>query len=296
MESTGVLIAQRDSVRIAYEAFGPPEGEPLLLIMGLGMQMLAWHDGFLRALVEQGFQVVRFNNRDVGLSTHFAEAGKPSVFGMVFRPQATASYGLDAMANDALVVLDALGWDSAHVVGGSLGGMIGQVLAVRHAPRVRTLTSMMATPSPRIGRSTIRFAMKIAGLQRRPIRDREEAAQRHVDLFGLIGSPGYALDEPWLREVGRLSYDRGYDPAGRLRQQAALLASGDRRKELSEVNVPTLVLHGEEDKVWRPSRGRATAEAIPGARLVTYPGMGHGALPRELWPAVVCEIRRLVRS
>jgi pimeloyl-ACP methyl ester carboxylesterase len=282
MESTGVLIAQRDRVRIAYEAFGPPKGEPLLLIMGLGMQMIAWHDGFLRALVEQGFQVARFDNRDVGLSTHFAETGKPSVFGMIFRPLATASYGLDAMANDALVVLDALGWDSAHVVGGSLGGMIGQVLAVRHAPRVRTLTSMMATPCPRVGRSTIRFAMKIASLQQRPVRDREEAAQRNLDLFRLIGSPGYSLDEPWLREVGRLSYDRCYDPAGRLRQQAALLASGDRRKELSGVNVPTLVLHGEEDKVWRPSGGRATAEAIPGARLVTYSGMGHGALPREL--------------
>lgn len=296
MESTGVLIAQRDRVRIAYEAFGPPKGEPLLLIMGLGMQMIAWHDGFLRALVEQGFQVARFDNRDVGLSTHFAEADKPSVFGMIFRPQATASYGLDAMANDALVVLDALGWESAHVVGGSLGGMIGQVLAVRHAPRVRTLTSMMATPCPRVGRSTIRFAMKIASLQQQPVRDREEAAQRNLDLFRLIGSPGYALDEPWLREVGRLSYDRSYDPAGRLRQQAALLASGDRRKELSGVNVPTLVLHGEEDKVWRPRGGRATAEAIPGAQLVTYPGMGHGALPRELWPVVVCEIRRLVRS
>ena len=295
MESKCVRIASRDGVEIAYEALGPQEGERLLLIMGLGMQMVAWHDDFLRALVECGFQVARFDNRDVGLSTHFSAAGKPSILGMILRPKKTATYRLEAMAEDAVAVLDALGWDSAHIVGGSLGGMIAQVLAVRHSPRVRSLTSIMATPFPRLGRSTIRFAMKIARLQQQPVRDREDAAEHQVDLFRLIGSPGYPLDETWLREVGRLSYDRGYDPAGRLRQQAALLASGDRRKELSGVRAPTLVLHGEADKVWRPSAGRATADAIPGARLVTYPGLGHGALPRELWPAIIEEISAITQ-
>src|SRR5262245_53882994 len=295
VETTGVCRAGRGGVEIAYEALGPQEGEPLLLIMGLGMQMVAWHDDFLRALVTRGFRVARFDNRDVGLSTHLSAAGKPSVWGLIFRPGAVAPYRLDDMADDAAAVLDALGWESAHIVGGSLGGMIGQVLAVRHARRVRSLTSMMSTPSPRIGRSAIWFGLRIARLLKQPIRSREEAAQRQVDLFRLIGSPGYPLDEGWLREVGRLSYDRGHDPAGRLRQQAALLASGDRRQELSRVRVPALVVHGEADKVWRPVGGRETARAIPGARLVTYSGMGHGALPRELWPAIIDEISAITQ-
>jgi pimeloyl-ACP methyl ester carboxylesterase len=289
--TTSIPLAKtyHDRVEIAYETFGSPPNEPLLLIMGVGMQMLLWHTDFCTALVDRGFMVARFDNRDVGLSTHFSAAGVPSLLKMITRPAIAASYQIDDMADDAVAVLDALGWGSAHVVGGSLGGMIAQAMAIRHPSRVRTLTSMMSTPSPRIGRMKIRIAMTLARLQKQAVTSREDAAQRMVDMYQIIGSPGYPSDEAWLREVGRQSYDRGHDPGGRLRQQAAMLASGDRRAALAKLRLPTLVVHGEDDPIFLPSGGYATAAAIPDARYVTYAGMGHN-LPRALWPTIIDEI------
>jgi pimeloyl-ACP methyl ester carboxylesterase len=285
-------MAHNGDVRLAYEVLGPPDGEPLLLIMGLGMQMIAWPDDFCNALIDRGFTVARFDNRDSGASTHFIAAGRPSLLRILTRATAVAAYRLDDMAGDAAAVLDALGWDSAHVVGASMGGMIAQTLAIRHPARVRSLTSMMSTPSPRVGRPRMKV---FVNLRHRHVTTAEQAGQRIVDVFRRIGSPAYPLDEQWLREAGKRGYERGHDDASVPRQLAAIRASGDRRPGLASVRVPTLVLHGDADPLVRPAGGRATAAAVPGARLIVFAGMGHD-LPRELWPLMLDEIAKLAAS
>ncbi len=287
-----IARASHDGVSIAYETLGRHNREPMLLVMGLGMQMLAWPEEFCTELVGRGFAVARYDNRDVGLSTRFRQAGAPSLPMILARPRAVASYRLADMADDAVAVLDDLDWRSAHVVGVSLGGMIAQTIAIRHPGRVRSLTSMMSTPSPRIGRARIKALLALVP---RPVRSRDELATRIVTLFKIIGSPGYPLDEDWVREIARRSYDRGHDQGGVLRQLAAITASGDRRPGLARVRVPTLVLQGEADPLTRPAGARATAAAVPGARLVTYPGMGHD-MPSELWPAMIDEICRIAAT
>jgi pimeloyl-ACP methyl ester carboxylesterase len=270
-----VKTCRNGAVELAYETFGELGGVPLVLIMGSGWPRQLWHDDFCLALVENGFQVARFDNRDSGLSSR------------VEHP-----YSLSDMAGDTVAVLDELGWPSAHLVGASLGGMIGQVMAVHHADRVRSLTSLSSAPcySWRVSRPRIRALFKIAALTKRGIGDPGEFL---VELFRIVGSPGYPHDEQWLRHVGTLT---GHpDPGAGQRQLAAARASGDRRAELARVRVPTLVVHGEADPLQSVRAGHATAAAIPGARLVTYPGMGHD-LPRDLWPAIVREIRDVSES
>jgi pimeloyl-ACP methyl ester carboxylesterase len=290
--------ARRGEIEIAYETFGDPSGDPLLLVMGVGAQMLYWHDEFCTALVERRFQVARFDNRDAGLSTHVSSAGRPNQLTMLRRPAEAAPYRLEDMADDAAAVLDALGWQSAHLVGRSLGGMIAQTMAIRHPSRVRSLTSISSTPSSRIGRATLATALRLlvanpAVLRNRPPASADEAAEQMVRGHRVIGSPGYPMDEAWLRQVGRRMYERGgIDVDGRQRQNAAILAAGDRRQALAALRLPALVIHGESDRLVRIEGGRATAAAIPGAELVTFPGMGHD-LPRELWPAVIDEIRAM---
>ena len=284
-----VQTARHDDVEIAYEVEGPADGEPLLLIMGLGLQMLFWPDGFRKLLVDRGFRVARFDNRDVGLSTHLSHLGSPPP--TVFVVRRWSGYGIADMADDAVAVLDGLGWDSAHVVGVSLGGMIAQTLAGRYPDRVRTLTSISSTPSPRIGRPHPR-ALPV--LLSRAAPDRRTAAEHVVKIFRVIGSPGYPRDEVWLREVAGQSYDRAHDPIGIRRQLAAIVSSADRRPLLARLRIPALVVHGDSDLLVRPSGGRATAAAIPGARFVTFPGMGHD-LPAALQPAIADEIAALAR-
>jgi pimeloyl-ACP methyl ester carboxylesterase len=287
-------VARHGYVEISYEVLGPPDQEPLLLVMGLGMQRISWPDDFCDGLVERGFTVARFDNRDSGESTHFTAAGRPSIVAMFTQPALVAPYRLADMADDAVAVLDALGWSSAHVVGASMGGMIVQALAIKHPQRVRTLTSIMSTPSPRIGRAKMKAALKLG--RGGDIHTIEQAAERMVDVFRTIGSPGFPLDEVWLRDVGRRAYQRGHSDAGAIpRQLAAINASGDRRDGLSQVRVPTLVIHGESDPLVQPAGGRATAAAVPGARLVTFKGMGHD-FPRHLWPAMHDEIAKLAAS
>jgi pimeloyl-ACP methyl ester carboxylesterase len=289
-------MARNGKVSLAYEIFGT-SGEPILLLMGVGMQMLMWNDDFCKELVRRGFQVARMDNRDVGLSTHLSELGEPKLFDMIWRPKKAARYSVDDMASDVVAVLDGIGWKSAHIVGGSLGGMIAQQVAISYPERVRTLTSIMASPSFKIGRAKTLFSIKVGGLMAQPLKNEAEAADQQVAAFRLIGTPegNYPLDEAWLREVGAESFRRGYDPAGKLRQQAAMIAAPNRTKALQKLRMPTLVMHGEVDPMIRVKGGIATAKAVPGAKLVILNGVGHGAFPRQVWPQMIgciCEIAK----
>jgi pimeloyl-ACP methyl ester carboxylesterase len=276
--------ALANGIEIAYDTFGSPGGRPLLLIMGLGSQMIHWDEAFCEALAEGGHHVLRFDNRDVGESTHFHDAGIPALGG-----NGQVPYLLEDMADDAAGLLDTLGWESAHVVGASMGGMIAQLLAIRHPHKVRSLISIMSTPSSEAARPT---EAAMGALMAPPSSDRESAIQRALATWEVIGSPGYPLDRERITRLAGLSYDRCFDPAGSTRQLAAIMASSDRAPMLKELTVRALVLHGEEDQLVPVSGGIATAEAISGARLVTFPGMGHD-LPRPLWPEIVAAIGEL---
>jgi pimeloyl-ACP methyl ester carboxylesterase len=277
-------LAPANGIELAYQEMGDPDGEPLLLVMGLATQMIAWDEGFCGMLAERGFRVIRFDNRDIGRSTRIASAGVPRRFDMMSGRKATAPYFLRDMAADTVGLMDHLGIESAHVVGASMGGMVVQELAIRHPERVRSMVSIMSTTG---SRWTGMPSWKALGvLLGRPPQSREAAVERAVKTFGVIGSPGYPLDEERLRDVAGRSYDRGHSAAGVLRQLHAISASGDRTPALRGVRLPATVIHGKNDPLVRPAGGRATARAIPGSRLMMIDGMGHD-LPRELWPTFV---------
>ena len=286
---TGVQKARANGLELAYETFGDPAGRPLLLVMGLATQMLAWHEDWCADLVRRGFFVVRYDNRDIGLSTHLSDAPPPDLMAALGGDTSSASYTLDDMADDAAALLDALQIPAAHVVGASMGGMIAQMLAVRHPGRVLSLTSIMSTPGPAIGPAR-QEAMAV--LLAPPVTSRDEAVERGIGTYRVIGSPGYPLDDAWQRGVAGESYDRAYDPLGVARQLLAIQASGDRTEALRGITAPTLVVHGEDDPLVQVEGGRATAAAVPGAELLTIPGMGHN-LPRELWPQILDRVEAL---
>jgi pimeloyl-ACP methyl ester carboxylesterase len=261
-----------------------PGGTAMLLIMGLGTQMIGWHEDFCRQLVDRGYFVIRYDNRDSGRSTHFESARPPTPGQILRRRIPNPAYTLADMANDAAGLLDALGIEAAHVVGASMGGMIAQTFAARHPARVLSLTSIMSnTGSPWSGQAALRLW---PFLLRRPKSGKEQFVERIVNVFELIGSPGYPTDHEWLRGMAALSFERGADEASTARQLAAILASGNRTAELRRVTAPMLVIHGKSDRLVRPSGGRATARAIPGARLLPIDGMGHD-LPRGAWPRII---------
>jgi pimeloyl-ACP methyl ester carboxylesterase len=275
-------VAPANGIELAYQAMGDPDGEPLVLVMGLATQMIAWDEGFCSLLAERGFRVVRFDNRDIGRSTKIESAGVPSRVDMTLGRSASAPYLLRDMAKDTVGLLDHLGIDSAHVVGASMGGMIAQTMAIEHPERVRSLVSIMSTTGNRwVGQPALKTYGFLFG---RPPHGREAAIERAVKTFSVIGSPGYPFDQRRLREIAGRSYDRGHSIAGVLRQLHAITASGDRTRALAAVTAPTTVIHGKRDPLVRPSGGRATAAAIPGARLRLIDGMGHD-LPEPLWPA-----------
>ncbi|GAB3867532.1 alpha/beta hydrolase [Nocardioides maradonensis] len=280
-------------VTLAYETFGSPDDPTLVLVMGLATQMIGWHEEFCALIAEQGFHVVRFDNRDIGLSTHLAGLGVPDLSPLFLGQRLTeAPYLLADMADDTVALLDALGVDRAHVVGASMGGMIAQEIALRHPDRTATLTSIMSTPAPEIGPPR---PEAMAALLSPPPTTEDEAAERSVEVYSVIGSPGFPLDTEGLRARGREAFRRANDPAGVARQLAAIQVSGSRTERLADLAVPTLVIHGEDDPLVQVDGGRTTAKAIPGARLVTYPGMGHD-LPRALWPDIVSEIVEHART
>jgi pimeloyl-ACP methyl ester carboxylesterase len=280
-------LAPANGIEIAYQEVGDPDGEPLLLVMGLATQMLGWDEEFCAMLAERGFRVVRFDNRDIGHSTMLNEAGVPRRADVLLGRRGSAAYVLSDMAADTAGLMDHLGIESAHVVGASMGGMIGQTLAIERPERVKSLLSMMSTTgSRRVGTPTRRaFALLFAQFPR----SREAYVERIVKTFKVIGSPGFPTDEERLRDVAGRMYDRSHRPAGVLRQIHAIAASGNRTAALRRLRLPVTVLHGAQDPLIRPSGGRATARAIPGARLRLIEGMGHD-LPRELWPTFAEEI------
>ena len=279
-------------VTLCYEAFGDPDDPPILLIMGLATQMIAWHEDFCEELAERGFYVVRFDNRDIGRSTHF-DFSPASAAQMLTRRLPDEQYTLSDMAEDSAALLRKLDLAPAHIVGASMGGMIGQMLAAEHPELVRSLTSIMSTTgSRRHGQPALSVYRY---LLRPPPRDRDGYIQRSAEIFGLVGSTGFDRDEQYIRERAARSFDRGFDIRAGGRQLGAILASGDRTKALKSIRAPTLVIHGTVDKMIRPSGGRATARAIPGARLMMIEGMGHD-LPRGAWPQIIDAIAEHARA
>jgi pimeloyl-ACP methyl ester carboxylesterase len=263
----------------------------VVLVMGLATQMIGWPDEFCRALAGRGLFVVRFDNRDIGLSTHLHDAGAPDIMAVLGGDTSSVPYALIDLADDTVGLLDALGLDSAHLVGASMGGMIAQLVTIRHPKRVRSLTSIMSTTGdPTVG-APAEAAMGV--LLAPPANDRDGAVQRAVDTYRVIGSPGFEFDETGLRERAGLSFDRAHDPAGVARQLAAILTTADRTADLAAVPVPALVVHGSHDTLIDVSGGRATAAAIPGCDLLVVEGMGHD-LPREMWPEILDRIGGLI--
>jgi pimeloyl-ACP methyl ester carboxylesterase len=281
-DTSGTLPA--NGVQIAYETFGDRDHRPLIMVMGLGASMLMWHPDLCAMLAGRGFFVIRFDNRDVGRSTHLHDARPPDLMGALMRGDvSSASYSLDDMAQDAFGLLDALDLPAAHVLGASLGGMIAQVMAARHPERVLSLTSIMSTPAPALTNPTPAAA---AVLMQQPAATREEAIARMLEAARVIGSPGYPADEQWRAELTAQLWDEGLDPAGSARQLLAIYASGDRTEAVRGIARPTLVVHGDSDPLINVSAGRRTAELIAGSELLIIPGMGHD-LPRPVWPAIV---------
>jgi pimeloyl-ACP methyl ester carboxylesterase len=280
-------LAPANGIEVAYQEIGDPDDEAILLIMGLATQMLAWEESFCAMLAERGFRVIRFDNRDIGHSTKFESAGLPMRTDMLLGRRRTAPYLLRDMANDTTALMDHLEIDAAHLVGASMGGMIGQTVAIRHPERVRSLVSMMSTTGNRwLGLP----AWKAFGTMfARPGAGREAAIEHSVRTFRTIGSPGYPMDEARFRALAAASYDRSHSRAGVARQLHAITASGDRTAALHKVCLPVTVIHGASDPLIRPVGGRATARAIPGAHLRLIEGMGHD-LPPKLWPTFVDEI------
>src|SRR5438093_391471 len=275
-------------VTLCFETFGEPSDPTALLIMGLGTQMVAWPESFCRQLAARGLYVVRFDNRDIGRSTHVS-GPVPTMAQILRRSRRAACYTLADMAQDTAGLLRELGIAPAHAIGASMGGMIAQTLAARHPELVRSLTSIMSNTGSRLtGQPGLR-AYPI--FLRRAPRARNAYIAHMERLFGVIGSRRLPPDSEEIRAIAAASYDRDHDPPGPLRQLAAILASGDRTAELRRITAPTLVIHGSADPLVAPSGGRATARAIPGAELMIVKDMGHD-LPHAAWPTLIDAISR----
>ena len=277
-----------NGIRIEYDTFGDRASSPLLLIMGHSAQMIAWDEELCREFVRKGFYVIRFDNRDAGLSSKMDEASVPyimDVYNLISQgKEIEAPYTLDDMADDVMGLLDALHIAKAHICGASMGGMIAQIMAIRYPRRVLSLTSMMSatgnpelsTPKPDNGD----FQFKP------PPKDRETYIAHAVEVCRIIGSPGFEFDEERVRRWIVEEYDRCFCPQGSVRQLLAIIKGGNRKPELSTVTVPTLVIHGAEDLLVPVEWGKDTAEAVPGSELLIIEGMGHD-LPRQVWPRIV---------
>lgn len=278
-----------NGIQIEYETFGNPSGRPLLLIIGLGGQMIQWDDDLCKDLAKRGHYVIRFDNRDVGLSTKFDEAGVPNlieIFGKIMQGEKIKPpFTLDDMADDAVGLLEALGIRKAHICGMSMGGMIAQTIAIRHPSRVLSLISIYSTtgnpevPPPK---------PEVTGMLITPPPNEREANIEHMlGVFKTIAGPGFPLDEKWTRMIMAKSYDRCFYPQGVVRQLVAILTQVNRVTALASVKTPTLVVHGTGDPLVSVEGGKDTAKAIPGAQLMLIEGMGHDLPHGGAWPRIV---------
>ena len=278
-----------NGIQIEYETFGNPSGRPLLLVIGLGGQMIHWDDDLCKDLAERGHYVIRFDNRDVGLSTKFDKAGVPNlieIFGKIMQGEKIKPpYTINDMADDAVGLLDALGIRKAHICGMSMGGMIAQTIAIRHLSRVLSLISIYSTtgnpevpqPKPEV------TGMLIAP----PPSEREANIEHMLGVFKTIAGSEFPLDEKWTRTIMAKSYDRCFYPQGMVRQLVAILTQVNRVPALASVKVPTLVVHGTSDPLAPVEGGKDTAKAIPGAQLMLIEGMGHDLPHGGAWPRIV---------
>ncbi len=278
-----------NGIQIAYETFGDRSGRPILLIIGLGGQMIQWDEALCRDLAGRGHFVIRFDNRDVGLSSKIEKAGTPNlaeVFGKLLKGEKiTAPYTLEDMADDAVGLLDSLQIRQAHICGMSMGGMIAQTIAIRHPARVLSLISIYSsTGNPEIPRAK----PEIMGLLTTPPPGERQAYIEHMTkVFKAIAGPGFPFDEEWTRRIVGERYDRGFCPPGQMRQLVAVLTQTNRVSALASVKVPTLVIHGTSDPLVSVQGGKDTAKAIPGARLMLIDGMGHDLPHGGAWPQII---------
>ena len=283
-----IATVKANGLEIAYEAFGDAGDPAILLVMGLGTQMIAWPDEMCEALAAAGHYVVRYDNRDIGLSTHI-DAPVPGLAQMVLKRN--PPYTIGDMADDAIGLVDALGIDRFHLVGASMGGFIAQTVAIAHPQRVMTLTLIMtSTGSRRVGRPTPATMKRLASSGGPTTR--AEAMEDTVNTYRVIGSPAH-LDEARMRELAGIAFDRDHNPDGRQRQLAAILAQPDRTAALRKLSIPTQVIHGLSDPLVTPSGGLALARAIPGATFVGHHGMGHD-LPHSLWQQLTSGLLALI--
>jgi len=276
-----------NGITLEVEDHGSPAGEPLVLIMGLGMQLIAWHEDFVQMMVDRGFRVIRFDNRDIGLSENFDHLGMPNLgvealkhtFGLPVR----SPYSLSDMANDTAGLLDVMGISKAHVCGASMGGMVAQQLAMRHPQRVKSLTLMMTTSgSRRLPGPSMKVRSAMLSRPDDP-KSFDSIVAHYVSIYKLIGSPGYPAGDEWLTKRLGMSVRRSYRPRGTARQLTAIVADGDRSRALPQIKVPTQILHGLQDPLVPVQAGQQLASIIPGAKADFIEGMGHD-LPIALWP------------
>jgi pimeloyl-ACP methyl ester carboxylesterase len=289
------LQVSSNGISLEVEDHGSPNGEPLVLIMGLGMQLVAWHDDFVKQLVARGFRVIRFDNRDIGLSQALDHLGTPNLaveslrfaFGLPVR----SAYRLADMAADTAGLLDVFGIASAHVCGASMGGMVAQQLVANHPSRVKSLTLMMTSSGDRrLPGPTLQVRRALISRPKRPA-DLDSVVAHYVRLYKMIGSPGYPSSDDYLYGRLGMSVRRSYRPQGTARQMSAIAADGDRTPLLADIKTPVQVIHGEHDPLVPVAAGVDLASKIAGATLDVIEGMGHD-LPAALWPRFVDDIAR----
>jgi len=287
-----------NGIQIEYETFGASSGRPLLLLIGLGAQMIFWDEDLCQGLAKLGYYVIRFDNRDVGRSTKVEAVGVPNILEVMGKilngEEVRPPYTLEDMADDAVGLLDALGVQKAHICGMSMGGMIAQTIAIRYPSRVLSLISIYSTTG---NREIPKAKPEIMGILMAPRPSIRDAYAEHMTrLFKTITGPRFGFDEAWTRRIMAQSFDRSYCPQGWARQFVAILAQRDRRPALGLLKVPTLVIHGTDDPLVPVEGGKDTAKSIPGARMILIEGMGHDLPHGGAWPQIIEAIVEFTRK